>query len=59
MGEIQNLSKQIDFNDLINCFKGESVPNKFVGFYKNVNVYKSFYKNIKKSPITLRKTKRI
>ena len=30
--EIQNLSKQIDFNNLIYSFKGKSDPKKFIGF---------------------------
>ena len=32
MGEIQNLSKQIDFNNLIHYFKSNSDPKKFSQF---------------------------
>ena len=41
--EIQNLSKHIDFNNLIHYFKGEGGPKKFIGFKGPL----SFYKNIK------------
>ena len=41
--EIQNLSKQIDFNNLIYYFQGESGPRNFIGsplnFCKNVKIY--------------------
>ena len=49
MEEIQNLSKQIDFNNLIYYFKGESVPKKSLGFKGPLG----FYKNIKEGRITL------
>ena len=43
--EIQNLSKQIDFNNLIYSFKGESSPKNFINFKGPL----IFYKNIKGS----------
>ena len=32
MSEVQNLNKQIDFNNLIYYFKGESGPKNFISF---------------------------
>ena len=33
MGEIYSMSKQIDFNDLVYCFKSKSItPINFIGF---------------------------
>ena len=43
MEEIQNLSKQIDFNNTIYHFKGECAPKRIIGF----KVPLGFYKNIK------------
>ena len=43
MGEIQNLCKQIDFNNLTYYFKNYRDPKKFIvfkgilGFYRNIN----------------------
>ena len=48
--EIQNLSKQIDFNNLIYCFKGES-SRKIYCFKGPLN----FYENIKDGYLTLEK----
>ena len=44
MGCIQNLSKQIDFNDLIYYFQGKSGPKNFINF---------------KGPLVFMKTKRM
>ena len=52
MGEIQNVNKQINFNNLIDYFKGESGPKVFIGF-KGPLV---FYKNKKDGYITLEKS---
>ena len=41
MGEIQNLSKQINFNNLIYYFKNESGPKIFIGFKGPLHFYKS------------------
>ena len=49
--EIQNLSKQIDFNNLTYYFKGESAPKNVIGFKGPLD----FYKNIKIGHITLEK----
>ena len=49
--EIQNFSEQIDFNNLIYYFKGESGPKNFIGFKGPPNVYK----NIKDDYTTLEK----
>ena len=35
--EIQNLSKQNDFNNLIYYFKGERAPENFIGFKGPLN----------------------
>ena len=40
---IQNLSKQIDFNDLIYCYQGKSGPKTSIGF----KLALGFYKKIK------------
>ena len=32
MGEIRNWSKEIDFNNLIYCFKGKSSSRDFINF---------------------------
>ena len=37
MGEIRNLSKQIDF------YKGESAPTNFIGFKGPLHIFKSIY----------------
>ena len=49
--EIQNLSKQIDFNNLTYYFKGESAPKNVIGFKGPLG----FYKYIKDGFITLEK----
>ena len=41
MGKIQNLSKQINFNNLIYYFKNESGPKIFIGFKGPLHFYKS------------------
>ena len=41
MGEIQNLSKQINSNNLIYYFKNESGPKFFIGFKGPLRFYKS------------------
>ena len=50
--EIQNLSKQIDFNNIIYYFKGESAPKNFIGLKGPL----AFYKNIKDGYMTLENT---
>ena len=40
--EIQNLSKQIDFNNLNYSFKGKSDPKKFIGFKGPLSLYKKW-----------------
>ena len=47
----QNLSKQIDFNNLTYYFKGESAPKNFIDFKGPLD----FYKNIKAGYIKLEK----
>ena len=54
MEEIQYLSRQIDFNNLIYCYKGESASKNFVGFKGSL----VFYKNIKEDHITLEKSEK-
>ena len=41
MGEIQNLSKQIDFNNLIYYFKAESGLKVFISFKGPVTFYEN------------------
>ena len=48
MGEIQNLSKQINFNNLIYHFKGESDPKNFIGFKGPLAFYKKALKKAEK-----------
>ena len=53
MEEVQDLSKQNDFNNLIYHYKSENVP-------KNSKCFKGplkFFKNIKESNITLKNQK--
>ena len=53
MEEIQNLSKQIGFNNLTYHYKSKSIPKKdFIGFKDLLG----FYKNIKEGHITLEKS---
>ena len=54
MEEIQNLSKQIDFNSFIYYLKGKKAPRKFLAFKGCLG----FYKNIKEAHITLKKQKK-
>ena len=49
--EIQNLSKKIDFNNLVYYFKYKSGPKIFIGLKWPLG----FYKNIKDSYTTLEK----
>ena len=51
MGEIQNLSKQIDFNNLIYYFKAESGLKVFISFKGPV----TFYENLEDGYKTLEK----
>ena len=51
MEEIRDLSKQIDFNNLIYHYKSETVPKNVLSF-KGLLI---FYKNIKEGNITLEK----
>ena len=41
IGEIQNLSSQIDFNNLIYYFNSESCPKNSIGFEGPLGFYKS------------------
>ena len=49
--EIENLSKKIDFNNLVYYFKSKRDPKDFIGFKGPLG----FYKNIKGGYITLEK----
>ena len=51
MGEIQNLSKDINFNNLTYYFKGNSNPKIIIGFKGQLG----FYKNIKEGYTILEK----
>ena len=51
MEEIRDLSRQIDFNNLVYHYKSKIVPKKFVCFKGPLK----FYKNIKEGNITLGK----
>ena len=51
MEETQDLSKQIDFNDLTYQYKGNAALKTFIGFKGPLN----FYKSIKEGYITLEK----
>ena len=53
--EIENLRKQIDFNNLVYYFKGESGWKTFINFKSLLN----FYKNIKDGYATLEKVQKI
>ena len=48
---MQNLSKEINVNNLIYHFKGESGPNSFIDFKSPLR----FYKSIKDGYTTLQK----
>ena len=52
MGEVQNLSKQINFNNLTYYFKGNSDTRTFVGFKDLLG----FYENMKNGYTKLEKT---
>ena len=52
--EIQTLSKQIDFNNLVYYFNGESRSKNFISFRGPLN----FYKNIKNDHTTLEKAEK-
>ena len=41
MGELQNLSKQINFNNLIYHFQGKSGTKGFIGLKVPLSLYKS------------------
>ena len=51
MEEIQDLRKQIDFNDLTYHYKDNTTSKTFIGFKGPLD----FYKNIKEGYITLEK----
>ena len=51
--KIQDLSKQIDFNNLIYRYKGNTAPKKFIGFKDLLR----FYQNITEGYIALEKVK--
>ena len=51
MGEIQNLSKQINFNNLTYFFQSNSDPKRIIGFRGPLG----FYKSIKDSYTTQEK----
>ena len=51
MEEIQDLCKQVDFNDLTYYYKGKNDPNNFVGFKALLNLYRS----IKEGNVALEK----
>ena len=51
MEEFQELSKQIDFNNLTCCYKGKTAAKNFIAFKGPLD----FYKNIKEGYITLGK----
>ena len=51
MEEIQDLSKQTDFNNLTYHYKGNTAPKTFIGF----KVPLGFYRNIKEGYVTLQK----
>ena len=53
MEEIQDLSKEIDLNNLTYHYKGKNDPKKFIGFKGPL----SFYRSIKEGHITLVKQK--
>ena len=55
MGEIQNLSKQINFNSLTYFFQSNSDPKEIIGFKGPLG----FYKSIKDSYTTHEKKKKI
>ena len=48
MEEIQDLSKQINLNNLTYLYQGNTAPKTFIGFKDPLD----FYKNIKKGYIT-------
>ena len=49
MEEIQDLSNQIEFNNLTYYYKGKNDPKKFIGFQGPL----MFYRSIKEGNITL------
>ena len=54
MEEIQDLIKQIDFNNLTCYYKGKNVPKTFIGFKGTL----SFYRSIKEGYITLKQAEK-
>ena len=51
MEEIQDLSKQTDFNNLTYHYNGNIAPKTFIGFKGQLG----FYRNIKEGYVTLEK----
>ena len=51
MEEIQDLSKQIDFNNLTDHYKSKNIPKHFIGFKGPLG----FYRSIKECYIKLEK----
>ena len=54
MEEIQDLSKQIDFNNLTYRYKGNTASKTFIGFKGPLG----FYRNIQEGYITLEKSEK-
>ena len=54
MEEIQDLSKQINLNNLTYLYQGNTAPKTFIGFKDPLD----FYKNIEKGYITLDKAEK-
>ena len=52
--EIQDLSRQIDFNNLTYRYQGNTAPKNFIGFQGSLD----FYRNIKEGYITLEKAEK-
>ena len=52
MEEIQNVSKQINFNNFTYCYKSNNDPKTFICFKGPLG----FYKNIKQGYVTLEKS---
>ena len=59
MEEIQNLSKQIDFNDLTYCYEGNTAPKTFIGFKGSLDFYENKKGRLYNTRKSRRRTKRI
>ena len=46
MAERRDQSKNIDFNDLTNIFKGKTAPTNFIGVKDPLYIFKTIYRGV-------------